>query len=69
MSKSQEKMIKALGKCIAYSKHADELAQSLEDYFEGMDGAWSKRRQWSPLLNEIIDTMEEASDARIEWDN
>jgi len=72
MNQARHNMMTALAKCISNSDHADELAQAMEDFFGRMGRepmGWTKRMQWSPLLNEIIDVMEESADARIEWDN
>ena len=67
---ARENMIKTLQKCIASSGLKDELAQAMEDYF--MSEEWqedeSMEGNWTPLMGEIISSMEEASDSRIQWD-
>ena len=66
---ARKNMITTLQKCIASSDLKDQLAQAMEDYF--MSEEWQedelRERYWTPLMGEIISSMEEASDSRIQW--
>ena len=67
---ASQKLIDALYKCLdeAPDRARNRLAQEYEDYASKYIRA-SQRRQLGPLLSMILDTIEEATAARVDRDD
>jgi hypothetical protein len=70
MTAPRNEVMETLGDCIAHapSEQRERLAFALEKYAEKYGRTYRSMRSGAPFLRDLIDTIEEASDARIDMD-
>lgn len=70
MTVTRQELLLALANTIAHAPDADRnrLAQALEDYAYGYSRSYKQMTAGGTMLASLLDTLEEASDARIHRD-